>query len=47
LFQQRDMNKVIALLNKLATSPTKEVKQFAIERSRAIADMQKQAAAQS
>jgi tetratricopeptide (TPR) repeat protein len=44
LFQQRDMNKVVALLNKLATSPNKEVKQFAIERSRAIADMQKQAA---
>ena len=39
LFQSRDMTKVTALLNKLATSPTKEVKQFAIERSRAISQM--------
>ena len=31
-----------ALLNKLATSPNKEVKQFAIERSRAIAQMLQQ-----
>lgn len=46
LFQQRDMAKVTALLNKLATSPSKEVKQFAIERSRAISQMlaQQQAA---
>jgi hypothetical protein len=39
LFQARDMAKVTALLNKLATSPSKEVKQFAIERSRAISQM--------
>jgi tetratricopeptide (TPR) repeat protein len=39
LFQSRDMPKVTALLNKLATSPNKEVKQFAIERSRAISQM--------
>jgi tetratricopeptide (TPR) repeat protein len=42
LFQSRDMAKVTALLNKLATSPSKEVKQFAIERSRAIAQMLQQ-----
>ena len=39
LFQSRDMQKVTALLNKLATSPNKDVKQFAIERSRAISQM--------
>ncbi len=39
LFQQRDLNKITALLNKLASSPNREVKQFAIERSRAIAQM--------
>jgi tetratricopeptide (TPR) repeat protein len=46
LFQSRDMQKITALLNKLATSPVKEVKQFAIERSRAISQMlaQQQAA---
>lgn len=42
LFQQRDMAKITALLNKLATSSSKEVKQFAIERSRAIAQMLQQ-----
>lgn len=42
LFQSRDMAKVTALLNKLATSQNKEVKQFAIERSRAIAQMLQQ-----
>lgn len=42
LFQSKDMPKVTALLNKLATSPNKEVKQFAIERSRAIAQMLQQ-----
>ena len=42
LFQSRDMPKITALLNKLATSPVKEVKQFAIERSRAIAQMLQQ-----
>ena len=46
LFAMRDMNKITALLNKLATSPSREVKEFAIVRSRAIAqmlDQQKQA----
>jgi tetratricopeptide (TPR) repeat protein len=42
LFGLKDMNKITALLNKLATSPNKEVKQFAIERSRAIAQMLQQ-----
>lgn len=42
LFQARDMAKVTALLNKLATSQNKDVKQFAIERSRAIAQMLQQ-----
>ena len=48
LFAMRDMGKITALLNKLATSPTREVKEFAIVRSRAIAQMleqQKQALA--
>jgi len=48
LFALRDMSKITALLNKLATSPTREVKEFAIVRSRAIAQMleqQKQALA--
>jgi Tfp pilus assembly protein PilF len=46
LFQSRDMPKITALLNKLATSPVRDVKQFAIERSRAISQMlaQQQAA---
>jgi tetratricopeptide (TPR) repeat protein len=46
LFQSKDMGKVTALLNKLATSPVREVKQFAIERSRAISQLlaQQQAA---
>jgi tetratricopeptide (TPR) repeat protein len=50
LFQLRDLNKITALLNKLATSPVREVKQFAIERSRAISQMlaqQQQALAQA
>jgi tetratricopeptide (TPR) repeat protein len=49
LFQSKDMQKVTALLNKLATSSNREVKQFAIERSRAIAQMlaQQQAALQA
>ena len=42
LFQSKDMAKITALLNKLATAPNKEVKQFAIERSRAIAQMLQQ-----
>ena len=39
LFQARDMAKVTALLNKLATSSNREVKQFAIERAQAIKQM--------
>jgi tetratricopeptide (TPR) repeat protein len=39
LFQLRDLQKITALLNKLATSPVREVKQFAIERSRAVSQM--------
>ncbi|HVJ90631.1 MAG TPA: hypothetical protein VM580_12570 [Labilithrix sp.] len=42
LFQSKDMVKITALLNKLATSSNREVKQFAIERSRAIAQMLQQ-----
>jgi tetratricopeptide (TPR) repeat protein len=45
LFQGRDMDKIKILLNKLATSPVAEVKQFAIERSRAMAQMVQQQAA--
>jgi len=46
LFQSKDMPKITALLNKLATSSNREVKQFAIERSRAISQLlaQQQAA---
>jgi tetratricopeptide (TPR) repeat protein len=39
LFQMRDMPKITALLNKLATSQVREVKQFAVERSRALSQM--------
>jgi hypothetical protein len=46
LIQSKDMDKIKALLNKLATSPNREVKQFAIERSRAIAQMLQQQAQQ-
>jgi hypothetical protein len=42
LFQSKDMQKITGLLNKLATSSNREVKQFAIERSRAIAQMLQQ-----
>jgi tetratricopeptide (TPR) repeat protein len=42
LFAMRDMPKITALLNKLATSPSREVKEFAIVRSRAIAQMLEQ-----
>ncbi len=42
LFQSKDLQKITALLNKLATSPVREVKQFAIERSRAISQMLQQ-----
>lgn len=48
LFGMRDLNKLTALLNKLAASKNTEVKQFAIERSRALSQMlaQQQAALQ-
>jgi tetratricopeptide (TPR) repeat protein len=39
LFQLRDLQRITGLLNKLATSQVREVKQFAIERSRAISQM--------
>jgi tetratricopeptide (TPR) repeat protein len=39
LMQLRDLPKVTALLNKLATSQVREVKQFAIERSRAVSQI--------
>ncbi len=42
LFQLRDMQRITALLNKLATSQVREVKQFAIERSRAVSQMLQQ-----
>jgi len=42
LFQLRDLPKITALLNKLATSQVREVKQFAIERSRAVQQMLQQ-----
>jgi hypothetical protein len=40
------MPRITSLLNKLATSPSREVKQFAIERSRGISQLlaQQQAA---
>jgi hypothetical protein len=37
LFQSRELEKVTRLLNALAGSPNREVKQFAIERSRVVA----------
>jgi tetratricopeptide (TPR) repeat protein len=39
LFQMRDLQKITALLNKLAMSQVREVKQFAVDRSRAISQM--------
>ncbi|MEI7891591.1 MAG: hypothetical protein WCI05_00785 [Myxococcales bacterium] len=42
LFQMRDIGRITALLNKLATSSVREVKQFAIDRSRAISQMLQQ-----
>jgi len=42
LFALRDLQKITALLNKLATSQSRDVKQFAIERSRAISQMLQQ-----
>ena len=42
LFALRDLTKITALLNKLATSQVRDVKQFAIERSRAVSQMLQQ-----
>jgi tetratricopeptide (TPR) repeat protein len=42
LFGLRDLQKITALLNKLATSQVADVKKFAIERSRAISQMLQQ-----
>jgi tetratricopeptide (TPR) repeat protein len=42
LFQSRQIDKVTRLLNALAGSPNREVKQFAIERSRAVAQFLQQ-----
>ncbi|MBX3130992.1 MAG: hypothetical protein KF718_30010 [Polyangiaceae bacterium] len=42
LFQARQLDKVTKLLNALAGSPNREVKQFAIERSRAVAQFLQQ-----
>ncbi|MFO0667277.1 MAG: hypothetical protein U0174_25225 [Polyangiaceae bacterium] len=46
LVQSQDLEKIKGLLNKLAVSPDPEVKQFAIERSRAVAQMLQQQASQ-
>jgi hypothetical protein len=42
LFQLRQIEKVTKLLNALAGAPNKEVKQFAIERSRLVAQFLQQ-----
>jgi len=42
LFQARDIEKVTRLLNALAGSPNREVKQFAVERSRMVAQFLQQ-----
>jgi hypothetical protein len=42
LFQARQIEKVTKLLNALAASPNREVKQFAIERSRFVAQFLQQ-----
>jgi len=42
LFQSRQIEKVTKLLNALAGSPSREVKQFAIERSRMVAQFLQQ-----
>ena len=39
LMHKREINRVTALLNKLAASSNKEVKQFAVERSRLVAQL--------
>ena len=46
LFQSRQLDKVTKLLNALANSPVREVKQFAIERSRLVAQFLQQQQAQ-
>jgi hypothetical protein len=46
LFQSRQIDKVTKLLNALAGSPNKDVKQFAIERSRMVAQTLQQQAQQ-
>ncbi len=46
LFQARQLDKVKSLLNALAGSSNREVKQFAIERSRAVAQYLQQQAQQ-
>jgi tetratricopeptide (TPR) repeat protein len=46
LFQSRQLDKVTRFLNALAGAPDKEVKQFAIERSRAVAQYLQQQQAQ-
>lgn len=46
LFQSRDLERVTKLLNALAGSPNREVKQFALERSRAVAQFLQQQQAQ-
>jgi tetratricopeptide (TPR) repeat protein len=46
LFQARQIDKVTRLLNALAGSPNREVKQFAIERSRMVAQFLQQQQAQ-
>jgi hypothetical protein len=42
LFQMRDIEKVTKLLNALAGSQNREVKQFALERSRVVAQFLQQ-----
>ena len=42
LFQAREIDRVTKLLNALAGSPHAEVKQFAVERSRAVAQFLQQ-----
>lgn len=42
LFQKRDLERVTRLLNALAGSTNREVKQFAVERSRLVAQFLQQ-----
>jgi hypothetical protein len=46
LFQSRQIDKVTKLLNALAGSPNRDVKQFAVERSRIVAQFLQQQQAQ-